>query len=196
MSTYVTQQIDSIQIVDSSGEIKPAFANFTAWWNERTLCGGDDIECGGLFDLSPIWNYGCWCHFGNSAGKGRSSPVDPVDELCKSLQHCYRCAALDAREEGDICVPWQTDYTLDVEHKNKGIYKQCQRSNNDDDCEFHTCCCEMDFLSKLFDLFFQSAWTGQQPYNKWNKHSKGFDYENRCPASGGSVTRECCGQYP
>merc|ERR1712224_415795 len=65
MSGWVQQNIDTIQYTDGSGQIKPAFIKFAEWWYDdemRTVCQEDDpAECGGMFDLSPIWGYGCWC---------------------------------------------------------------------------------------------------------------------------------------
>lgn len=201
MSGYVRQNIDTIPYTDGTGDVKPQFVKFTEWWQERDLksvCQEDDpVECGGMFDLTPIWGYGCWCHFGSQAGKGRSSPVDQVDELCKALQQCYRCAAYDAKAEGQSCVPWSENYAVEVEHVNKGLYKQCMRSNPANDCAFHTCCCEMNFISNLFDLFFSSWVSGNSVYDKNLKHDQGnFNWETRCPSSPGEFTKGCCGDYP
>ena len=49
-------------------------------------------------------------HFGDDAGKGQGPAQNEVDELCKHLQQCYRCAKLDSLEDSEICRPGEIDY--------------------------------------------------------------------------------------
>merc|ERR1712110_156354 len=114
-----------------------------------------------------------------------------------NLQQCYRCAIFDGKQDGEVCYPWETNYTILSAHANKGLKRKCARSNPRDDCAFRTCCCETQFAEDLFDLYFESAVTGVTNYNSGLKHSKGFDWDAECVASPpNEFERGCCGEYP
>ena len=48
-------------------------------------------------------NYACWCFFGSNWRKGKGKAVNEIDQICKDLHDCYKCAAIDADNEGDNC---------------------------------------------------------------------------------------------
>merc|ERR1712118_627542 len=51
--------------------------------------------------------YGCWCYFYDNVGRGKGTPVDELDGLCKTLHDGYTCAIIDGEAEGaDECIPW------------------------------------------------------------------------------------------
>lgn len=184
------------------------------------------LGAGGIFDLSAVNNYGCWCNFDGHAGTGRGDPVDAMDALCESLQKCYRCTIMDSAAEGDTCSPWSEEYVVNADWADQSIVKQCEMGNPTDNCAFHTCCCETYFLSNIFELLF----SGNQGYNPIYKHDNGFDYDGTCvgkstpgdddgnpgngpipnPGPGGGAgngggtggggdtgnLKQCCGEYP
>merc|ERR1712127_641994 len=114
-------------------------------------CGPDQTSgCGNFLPLEHIWNYGCWCYFGESAGSGSGPAMDELDEICRNLQYCYRCAKIDSWNNGEeICVPGSQDYNMKrnmgMGESQNGIFMDCSSENQDDDCAVHTCCCETEF---------------------------------------------------
>merc|ERR1712187_34007 len=56
---------------------------------------GDDRNIMDLFTLSNIFQYGCWCHFGNSKPI-RGPQMDTVDEFCKTWYDSKDCLRIDA----------------------------------------------------------------------------------------------------
>jgi len=164
----------------------------------RNLCMPSDMGCGGIFNLTAINNYGCWCSFDGLSNRNKGVPQDGIDELCQSLQKCYRCSIMDGRDSGDLCHPWTEEYVVNGQWGGKEIEMQCLEANQDDECAFHTCCCEMSFISRLFEALFEGAANGAPAYNSEFLHSNGFNYEQTClpVAPSGPVQLECCGAYP
>merc|ERR1712079_465815 len=60
--------------------------------------------------INGMNEYGCWCYFYDDHGRGKGTPVDAIDEMCKTLHEGYECAMRDAEDEGSTCVPWEVDY--------------------------------------------------------------------------------------
>ena len=56
-----------------------------------------------LAALQPIFNYGCWCHFGADWVHAGGAVQDSVDTRCKQLINGYRCAKMDGVERGEEC---------------------------------------------------------------------------------------------
>jgi len=63
---------------------------------------GDDRNVMDLFTLSNIFEYGCWCHFGDSVlPKG---PVqDTVDGYCNRWWNTKDCIRIDNNNAGTVC---------------------------------------------------------------------------------------------
>lgn len=165
----------------------------------RNLCMPSDMGCGGIFNLTAINNYGCWCSFdGQATQRNKGVPQDAIDELCQSLQKCYRCSIMDGRDSGEVCYPWSAEYVVNGQWGGKEIEIQCLEANQDDECAFHTCCCEMSFISRLFDVLFEGAASGNPAHNPDLLQENGFNYEQTClpVAPPGPVQLECCGAYP
>lgn len=143
------------------------------------------------FDLTAIWNFGCWCNFGSNLMMGNSKPVDEVDKLCRDMQLCLRCARWDAKQVGDVCDPVTQTWT-GVSGPN--FVFDCVTENAGDKCAQNSCCCEADFLAGLIGLVFQSP-----PYVQDTNFlvSNGFDRDLNCPIGGpGMKEHACCGTYP
>ena len=68
--------------------------------------------------LDSIWNYGCWCYFGDNMSHGRGIPVNKVDQVCRALNYCYTCVRMDESENFKSCAPGTVSYnrptTLDT----------------------------------------------------------------------------------
>jgi len=190
------------------------------WTSQRTrsTCDGT-MGCGGLFNLTAIDKYGCWCNFDGTSTIGKGEPQDEIDGLCKTLSHCYRCVVLDGSDSG--CHPWTQDFVVTGGWSGQSITHQCNK-RNDDGCSQNTCACEMDFMSKIFDLMFKNFATGG--FNAELRHDNGFDTSkcvqkkllttstlftasttvstapmstpNPGPGGPGGQDIQCCGEYP
>jgi len=178
-----------------------------------TSCGAE-TECGEPFYFPHIWGYGCWCYFGDDAGKGSGPVQNEMDEICKALSLCYRCAKIDSYyHDNDICHPGMQNYKVNFSHdlEEQGIKKECVQRNtlivennkgetNEfevveyNNCKVHTCCCETRFMNQLAELFF----TGEYMFDKRFKHKKegGFNHKDICAVESGPHNVACCGEYP
>ena len=114
------------------------------------LCISFNHDFSQLFlNLLPIV-FTSFFQFGDDAGKGQGQTQNEVDDLCKSLQTCYRCAKLDSLEDNEICKPGQIQYNVNVNSiSNQGALLACQHPLNTDDCQIHVCSCEINFINKL-----------------------------------------------
>lgn len=106
--------------------------------------------------LDSIWNYGCWCYFGDNMSHGRGIPVNKVDQVCRSLNYCYTCVRMDESENFKSCAPGTVSYnrptTLDTQKQSWEI--ACESNNDGDACKINTCKCETQFVKSLIQLFF------------------------------------------
>lgn len=144
--------------------------------------------------IENISEYGCWCYFGDDHGRGKGTPVDPIDEVCKILHDGYECAMRDAEDEGTTCVPWEVDYDSGVGGTGISIAEECAQLNNGNNCAIRACTIEGSFVANLLDIF-----VGGASINNNNKHSNGFDQANVCATKkngGGPSNKSCCGNYP
>jgi len=159
----------------------------------RTGSCAPDSSCGAVFDFSAIDGYGCWCNFAEDAGKGFGTPRNVIDEICRDLQLCYRCAKIDSYFEDNICHPGNQTYKVEMNHEvmSGNIYASCKASNQENDCQLHTCCCEIDFITKLVKLL----WDGYQ-FEPEYKHDIFSDFSDQCFAGSEPHVIECCGEYP
>lgn len=162
----------------------------------RSMCppGADGPMCNTFMPFEKVWNYGCWCYFSEDAGSGSGNAVDALDQVCKELQFCYRCAKIDSYDgTGDICSPGETDYVVEIfKAMHGGIYLACSEHNIDDHCAVHTCCCETQFVSQILQLFF-SGFTFIDQYDR----EDGFDVSVCSIGTPGPPSVfECCGTYP
>lgn len=161
--------------------------------------------------LQAIWGYGCWCHFGDDLMKGQGQPVNQMDQFCKDMQQCLRCAVMDGEEclmddslgdssgpsEPKVCDPTNQSYESQFSKlpEEQSILSDCAGANPDSLCAKNTCCCEMKFISDLLSLI-----TSFVPFDPSYQHARGWDYEANCtpnpPNPGPAPERACCGAYP
>jgi len=179
-------------------KLPPALSQWYRGWRQNALtrsCGTRTIaECNSFVPFDSIWEYGCWCYFGDDAGKGQGPVQNEVDELCKNLQTCYRCAKLDSLEDNEICKPGQIEYNVNVNSiSNQGALLVCQHPLNTEDCQVHVCSCEVNFISKLLQLFFSGV-----TFNPDLHHDTWTQHQDICVVNTneGPSTMDCCGTYP
>jgi len=146
--------------------------------------------------LSGIWNYGCWCNFGNNILQGQGPPQNKHDSACQKMQLCLRCAKLDAKNEGAECDPKTSSFNTYLSFGTNSLDAECASKNKDDKCATNLCMCEMQFIADLVDLIWEDY-----TYDPTVKHltSGGpFDYVSNCELKQGSnpTNFECCGFYP
>ena len=82
----------------TSSKIRPQLRTFNGF--EETL-------------LSDYLQYGCWCYMGtgnDGTRRGRSTPVNAFDKVCRQLANGYECAEIDSAQEGEICIASQMNY--------------------------------------------------------------------------------------
>jgi len=63
---------------------------------------GDQRNVMDLFTLSNVFNYGCWCHFGDS-NPARGPVMDSVDGFCKTWYDSKDCIVIDAENNNRLC---------------------------------------------------------------------------------------------
>lgn len=63
---------------------------------------GDDRNVMDLFTLSNIFEYGCWCHFGDSS-LPRGPVQDTVDGFCNRWWNTKDCIRIDNNNAGTVC---------------------------------------------------------------------------------------------
>ena len=128
--------------------------------------------------LDNIWNYGCWCYFGDNMKFGRGKPVNEMDATCRALNYCYTCVRLDEKENSNTCLPGKVQYnrpvSLDEEAQQQAI--SCEKANEGDSCKINTCRCETQFISKLISFFFDPEHIFEPEY----KHDKKVFDPNSC----------------
>ena len=153
-----------------------------------------------LLTLEKIENYGCHCIFGDNWKKGRSRPLNDVDQSCKDLTNCYKCINLDetyGMENDGSCDPEDQDFNFpDLDRaENEGILESCLAVNNNDICKARLCSCDTKFVLTIVEKFFE----GLEIDNNSRHSGPGSQFfENYCPptSSGFNVQKACCGDYP
>lgn len=183
------------------------FQNFCSDFKSVSHCppGG----CVSYYDMTPIWNYGCWCNFGEHLLKGSGDPVNKPDQFCRSLQLCLRCAKWDGANDPQPynCIPSEQTYTSSQIGSHYEV--DCSSNNSGDSCAEHVCSCNYHFVTSLFTLTFDTSYS----YDDSFLHTNNFDHKKKCghslspkqPGNGGpgsgnggspKIETACCGQYP
>lgn len=144
--------------------------------------------------FNAINGYGCWCHFEENHGKGKGSPVDGVDAICKNLQAAYDCAMMDYAEAtgNDDCVPWEVQYNAGMSFGIGALVDNCNALNTEL-CAQYACMAEGAFIINIIGAFLN---VGSVDSN--NLPQNGFDFRASCPVNSGTQTdeRRCCGVLP
>jgi len=153
-------------------------------------------------DLSALHMYGCWCQFGDFAGRGK--PVDEWDLQCKILQDNYECIAMEDDNLGQ-CDVFGTDYNSSIGIGDKHemslarLKYECEKANGQDTCASKICLVEGSFIQNLIQMAFRE---GKKPdFMRFSHRSPMFDPAVSCSVSGNSrgnegFERSCCGEYP
>lgn len=164
-----------------------AYGGFTEMDEQFNNATGDRGFGSMAGTVNAINGLGCWCFLGDYHGQGRGNPLNPVDELCKSLHNGYECAMRDAEDEGSSCTPWEVVYTSAVGGINVTLREACDAANNGNNCAIRACVLEGTFVEGLLDFFILqqgSISVFQAPFD--------------CPVNnvGGPSPKACCGEYP
>merc|ERR1712117_886475 len=151
-----------------------------------------------LSALQPIYNYGCWCHFGAEWVHAGGKVQDTVDARCKQLINGYRCAKMDGNDRGEDCDAGNIAYTTYNYFGGEPIVSNCQASNPGNICAQDACVIEgqftLDFLvdyvsgniANTVDVQFQGA-----PNGVWDRDASCLTAQNNQPQD-----RACCGAQP
>jgi len=149
--------------------------------------------CQSSYLVDPIWNYGCWCNFGQNLLEGQGGPVNRVDNMCRNLQLCLRCARWDGKNDPNpyTCDPSTQSYSgVQV---GSHFVADCSVGNDPNHCASHVCSCNFHFIVSLFSLIFDNSYQYDDSY----LHSNGFNSSQQCfsdPTGAGQTS--CCGYYP
>ena len=114
--------------------------------------------------------YGCWCYFYDNVGRGKGTPVDEIDGFCKTLHEGYKCAMIDGEEEGETCIPWESDYNPGS-GAGVNIFRTCQELNPGSNCAQRSCAVEGQFVDNLFAFLLSGSLIDYESYS----HDNGFD---------------------
>ena len=114
-----------------------------------------DVTLGGLFQA--VERYGCWCYLPPDADyrlNARGKPVDSMDSYCKTLINSYKCATIDAEDNGeDSCdaqtVPFNFP-NIFLGALSEDFVAQCITLNPDSVCAQRACQIEIGFVLPLF----------------------------------------------
>lgn len=130
-------------------------------------------------DMPMLEDYGCWCYFEQSKGKG--NPVDVFDQACKVLQEGYSCLKIDQEIEMqnsisslntmvsgktfETCDVFNTEYISVnkfgvVSDESADFYSDCLKVNNFEPCASKLCTIEGNFITTVLTELFSN---GNQP---------------------------------
>lgn len=127
-------------------------------------------------------------------GKGRGSPVDNIDRICKVLADGYACAKIDSEEKN--CVPWEVDYVEGYNSKHPEV--TCHEVNEAHSCAAYACIAEGVFIVEVVNAYFGSL----GKIDMGHSHYNGFDADSNCGVvnfereENDERARECCGNWP
>lgn len=149
--------------------------------------------------ITMLENYGCWCYAGENHGRGKSQPVDEIDEICKTLHNGYECLILDAQAENVTCdKPWESNYRSANRIINVDLVENCNRFNrNKSMCEINTCIIEGHFIRSVLNLMFQGGRISSK-FRHYNDNQKAvFKPEKKCKIEPGvDSAKMCCNTFP
>jgi len=136
-------------------------------------------------DPESFLEYGCWCASNPNARrhdltKGRSLPVDPVDNVCRSTAYCHMCLKIDHDQDCNFYQAYNhtlTSYGLEC-HDEEGS------------CGWAACQCDAKFIEDM--AFVQELWKPE------HNMRGGFDFNARClqPRRLTVPFDKCCGYEP
>jgi hypothetical protein len=124
---------------------------------------GDDRNVMDLFTLSNIFEYGCWCHFGDDK-PARGPTMDSVDGFCKKWYDSKDCIGIDHADRDETCdtMIQYTDVLADLNYPFDPVHDYdalCASVNPDGDyadaeeggCARDNCKVDAYFLRDIFN---------------------------------------------
>lgn len=159
--------------------------------------------------ISPIASYGCWCNLGSTITEGKGTVQDPLDQICKNMQLCLRCARMDTAGCDPVTQSYSVGYTLSP--LSAGTTANCVANNGGNQCASDICCCEQEFLNGFLNTLFNQQLTGAAGWNSafmhtgssitllsGASHTGSFDPDATCTGVGvtGTGSLACCGVTP
>merc|ERR1711941_32263 len=87
----------------------------------------------------------------------------------------YDCAIIDSAKDGDVCVAWETDYSIENIYTRMNIYAECEQQNSGNSCAINACTVELNFIFILFEKYFMNSYPATE-----YRHSFGFDPRMEC----------------
>lgn len=150
-----------------------------------------------LSALQPIYNYGCWCHFGAEWVHAGGKVQDTIDARCKQLINGYRCAKMDGNDRGEDCDAGNVPYVPYNYFGGAPIVSDCTNSNPGDQCAIDACIIEGQFtLDFLVDIVAGSMGNLVNA-NYQGAPSGTWDRDAECTVGNTPAgNRECCGSQP
>jgi len=202
---------DSCYILDTEKENivagKSVFGTLSTYISEH--CGMRNIQIGVRKQLA---GYGCWCSFGQNLKFGSGPVVDYQDEICRQLNHNYRCMEVDAAVEQKACGYEFKDYmaVLSPVTDERDSIEKCVKiftffdtiepgkyKQEDRPCAIRKCVSDTEFLSKQAQISVDPL--GFDEDLKWLEYGGKFDKE-QCKQEQGTVGQRdeliCCAAYP
>ena len=171
---WTNKKLDQlIAYIEKSLDPTSEFPDVDGAFDRNLGLGCETDECIVPTGLQGIWQYGCWCNFGDRLMEGAHHPINEHDDLCRSMQLCMRCAKMDARNEGRSCDPKTQDFVAAFAFGDQSLVSACT-AYNPDICARDVCTCQMALISGLVEL----VWVGYI-YDPAPRHiSEGgtFDY--------------------
>jgi len=147
--------------------------------------------------LQPLYDYGCWCHFGAEWPHAGGPVQDSVDSRCKVLINGYRCAKIDALARGEECDAGTIAYTPYNWLQGDPMVDDCTASNAGNQCAIDACMIEGSFSVNYLPEIVQGAAVVQTLLNPNLQAANGWDRDASCVTNPGSTTvRACCGAQP
>jgi len=150
-----------------------------------------------LSGLQPIFNYGCWCHFGEDWVHAGGPVQDETDARCKQLINGYRCAKMDALDRGEECDAGNVAYTPYNYFFGAPILSDCAASNPGNQCAIDACIIEGSFTVEFIDLIVTNDMSSVTQAEFQGAPLGTWDRDVECVVTkqpGGQ--RECCGAHP
>ena len=139
-------------------------------------------------DITPIFNYGCWCHFQPHLQRGFGPAQDNYDRNCQQLEENYICADEETYAEGDTqCVTAEADWEYDdyeMDYTEEGIEKCCTESNPGNLCKIRACIIENYFLNEIKGLMIE----GVEPTSKLSRNDGFSHWSSECGGGSAATT--------
>lgn len=155
--------------------------------------------------IKKINNSRCWCRLDSGhILKGRSKPLDALDQACKELVHGYRCIKMELESKLQECEPGKASYDIDVTtvtlfFNSARAFEQCE--NLEDECSRKSCMVELQFVRNAVGAIQSGI-----DVNAYNHDDPAFNFNESCPKwEKAKIVRQmnfqgehldCCGEYP